>query len=616
MDYNTLPVPYQSLDKNGNIIIVNDAWLELFGYDHEEIIGTWFGDLVHEDYLENFKLNFPRFQKEGKIAGIIFKMRQKSGNFIEISYNGKILYDTNHNFIRSSCIIDPKIKSTRNPRNPNLDTQINQILNSLPLGIRIVDRYFSVRYVNSIFLNIMGCDSEEVQQFTQKKCYIDFPTMICHTNKCVLRRIFAGEKIQGIEIKLKTKSSINKTVIKNATPYFDSNGDMVGIIEVVTDISLRKSLEQDQSITQRMETIGLLAGGIAHDFNNILTSILGLNSLLAMELEEHEDLQELCQEMDLAGNKAKKLANQLLTFAKGGAPIKKVLDLASTITFTSELVFKGTNCTYQSSIDPDLLPIYGDEAQIHQVLQNLLLNAVQAMSDGGVVKITAKNVHFDDLNSIKVPPGQYIYLSIEDTGVGIHKENASKIFDPYFTTKPHGTGLGLTTSYSIIKKHRGLLFHDDTYTLGAKFVIILPVSKEIVSETHVKTNFSFHELGKHILILEDQSMIQHVLLKILNKLGCTADFTQIDEDLLQKYDQSLLSHHRYDCVILDLIIPGKRGGKYVATQLLKVDPKVKIIISSGYSDDPFMANYQKHGIFAIIPKPYTIQNVYRVLSTL
>lgn len=377
------------------------------------------------------------------------------------------------------------------------------------------------------------------------------------------------------------------------------------------DITARKQTEEDILKAQKLESVGILAGGIAHDFNNILTVILGNISLAKVNVKSDHKIYDLLSATEAASKRAQALTMQLLTFAKGGAPVKEVYSIAKILKESALFVLTGSKSKCDFSIVNNLWTVEADAGQISQVINNIVINANQAMSEGGVIQIRAENKLIEESNSLPIQPGRYVMISIKDHGMGIDEKNLSKVFDPYFSTKQTGIGLGLATAYSIIKKHAGHISVNSRPGYGTTFYIYLPASgKEILPK---EESVLLTGKGK-ILVMDDDKYLRIMVGEMLEMLGYDADFAKDGDEAIALYKKNMESGKPYDAVILDLTIPGAMGGKDVIKILLEIDHKVKAIVSSGYSDDPVMSNFREYGFKGMMPKPFDDNALGKVLN--
>ncbi|MRR54045.1 MAG: PAS domain S-box protein [Deltaproteobacteria bacterium] len=386
---------------------------------------------------------------------------------------------------------------------------------------------------------------------------------------------------------------------------------------VARDISERKKRQEELVKAQKLESLGVLAGGIAHDFNNLLTGVLGNISLMREELPEGHPLQERLSRCEKAISQTTGLTCQLLTFSRGGEPVKKLLDLRPVLRDTTFFALRGSNVALELDMAEDLWPLEADEGQLCQVFNNLIINAGQAMPGGGTVRVEAGNCR---LSPAEVPPldaGDYLLISVIDQGTGIASEYLDKIFDPYFTTKEAGSGLGLTALYSIVRKHQGQVLVSSRLGDGTTFRIYLPASPEKEGVFPVPEDDSFRTVslaGAFILVMDDELPIRELSEDMLRLIGCRVESCSDGEELIELYRIRIREGCRPDAVIMDLTIPGKMGGLEAAQRILELDREARLIVSSGYSNDPVMANYHAYGFAGFLIKPYRIDELSQVLN--
>ncbi|MFC2171816.1 response regulator [Acidobacteriota bacterium] len=386
--------------------------------------------------------------------------------------------------------------------------------------------------------------------------------------------------------------------------------EVLGILRDVTD---QKRKEEEIIQTSKLESMGLLAGGIAHDFNNILSGILGNLSLAKAQIISENELYENIQGAETAAIRAKDLVQRLLTFSKGKKPTKRIMSLSQIIQGSAELSLRGSNVNYEMMLSDDVKLVEIDDAQITQVFQNLFINADQAMADGGTIKVQAQNVVINDSSMLPLKPGAYVKVSIKDQGCGISENHLKYIFDPYFTTKEKGSGLGLATAYSIAVKHGGHLAVETRLGKGSTFHFYIPASEKTEVEVEDKEEESVMLGQGRILVMDDEELVRNTAARILTHLGYKADLAEDGESATEKYRLALDSDRPYDAVILDLTISGGMGGKAAVKRLKELDPNVIAIVSSGYSNDRIISNYKEHGFKGMIAKPYRIEEFSRIL---
>jgi PAS domain S-box-containing protein len=385
-------------------------------------------------------------------------------------------------------------------------------------------------------------------------------------------------------------------------------------VAVIRDISERRRMEQELQKTQKLESIGLLAGGIAHDFNNILTAILGNISLARMFLPPGEKAIERLVVAEQASLRARGLSQQLLTFAKGGAPITVTTTVPHLIREAVGLALRGSNVRDEYFFPEDLQPVEADESQLNQAISNMALNAVEAMPEGGVLTVTAANESLPPENTLGLLPGKYVRIEIKDQGIGIAVELQERIFDPYFTTKERGSGLGLAISFSIIKRHGGTITLESNPGKGSIFSIFLPASeKRAIATKEEKEQSGIVAGAGRILVMDDEEDVSEVAAEMLQHLGYQVKTTKDGGEAVNAYRQALDEGEPFAGVITDLTVPAGMGGKETVRRLLEIDPQAKVIVSSGYANDPIMSEYASYGFKGVIPKPYKLEELGKIL---
>ena len=398
----------------------------------------------------------------------------------------------------------------------------------------------------------------------------------------------------------------------SGAPIRDDKGNIMGVVLVFRDITEKRNMEEALLKADALESLGVLAGGIAHDFNNILMAIMGNITLAKMYAKPGDKIFERLKEAENASLRAKDLTQQLLTFSRGGAPIKKTAFISKLLEDTVTFALSGSNVRCEFSISGDLWPVEVDEGQISQVINNLVINADHAMPRGGIIKVSAENIAVDVEQGLPLKEGNYIKISVEDQGIGIPEEHLQKIFDPYFTSKQKGSGLGLATAYSIVKRHDGCIQVKSELGVGSTFSIYLPASsKEVLIEKALRERIPTGK-GK-ILLMDDEEPVREVGGEMLEGLGYEVEFTKDGAEAIELYKKAKESAQPFDAIIVDLTVPGRIGGKEAVEKLIEIDPEVKAIVSSGYSTDPIMADFRKYGFSGVIAKPYKLKELGEAL---
>jgi len=480
------------------------------------------------------------------------------------------------------------------------------LFQSSPMAIITLDPDGNVTFWNPAAEKIFGWKEKEV---TGR--FLPYVSEGKKSEHHALRnRVLSGEGFHNVEALRQKKDGSDIYISISTVPLKDSTGRISGIMSVNVDITERKRLEEELLRAQKLESLGVFAGGIAHDFNNILTMILGNVSMAKMGVSPEDEMFDLLNEAEMASTRAQILTKQLLTFAKGGTPIKEIASIKAILKGSSSFVLHGSKSGCEFSIAENLWPAEVDVGQISQVINNIVINANQAMPEGGIIQVAAENLIIDDGNELLIKPGRYIRISIRDQGVGIAEKHLLKIFDPYFTTKYAGNSIGLATTYSIIKKHDGHITVESQLGVGTTFHIYLPASDKIVAE---KKEVKLIKGQGKILVMDDVAALRKIAGRILEKLGYEPEFAKNGAEAIRMYKEAQASEKPYHAVILDLTIPGGMGGKDAVNKLLEIDPEVKAIVSSGYSDDPVLSNFQEYGFKGMMPKPFTSQSLSKVL---
>ncbi len=409
-----------------------------------------------------------------------------------------------------------------------------------------------------------------------------------------------------------TKDGRKRVITDSGASIHDQNGKITGVVVVFRDITEKWRMEEEIERTQRLEFIGNLAGGMAHDFNNILSVVLANIQLVKIIQNKGGDTEKYLNGMEDAVKRASSLTKQLLTFAKGGAPIKKPTLLAELLMESIELGIKGTNLNCSFSIQDQLWTVEIDSAQISQVFNNLTNNAVQTIPNNGMIEVSAQNVSITSRDILPLPLGDYIQITFKDNGPGISNEKLMKIFDPYYLFGQKESGLGLAVAYSIIKRHNGLINVQSKIGAGTCFTIYLPaVGRYNPVQDGIQTS---GQKGKKLLLMDDEVHIIELVGEMLNHMDYRVETAQNGVEALELFKQAKQTNDPFDVVIMDLTVPGGMGGREAITFLREYDPAVKAIVSSGYSNDPIMSDCKRYGFSGMVSKPYKIEELCREIN--
>ncbi len=604
-------------DAGGRHIFVNKAMEDFTGLAREEIIGKTDADLLPPDLLETC-MKSDREVTENR----------KTLRFEELYTRGdgeKVYFDT-----VKVPVLDPLgnvagiiaisrditgLKKTEEDLRASREF-VKSILDTVDEGFIVVDRDYRIISANNAYCrqvhmgvdDIIGRHCYEVSHRGERPCHEA-------GQDCAVRQsLERGEPAVSVH-RHQDKAGNAVYVETKSYPLRDTSGNVTSSIEIINNITEKHLLEERVLRAQKLEAIGLLAGGIAHDFNNLLQGVFGNISLAKTLSERDGKLYQLLEAAEKSLELSKRLTQQLLTFSKGGEPARRTVSLPSVIQSAVRFALSGSNVSYKFSMDSNLWPVEADEVQLGQAINNIVLNASDAMQGGGTVDINANNLLVDEKSVLPLKPGRYVMIAIEDTGSGIPEQHVSRIFDPFFTTKEKGKGLGLATSYSIIKRHNGIIDVKSQIGVGSKFSIYLPASEKSPEPKDNNKKVLFAGKGR-ILVMDDEELVRAVTGRMLENLGYEVEFAERGEEAIGKYTDALRSGRPFDAVILDLTVRGGMGGGDAIKGMIAIDPEIRAIVSSGYSDDPIMANYSEYGFKGTMAKPYNLQSLSSKLHEL
>ena len=496
-------------------------------------------------------------------------------------------------------------------------------IHSIGDGVITCDRAGKIELMNQVAEELTGWKVEDAEN---RKLSEVFNIVNSETGKKTVNpvdKVFAAGKITGLanHTVLISRDGQKYQIADSAAPIKDKNGDITGVVLVFRDVTEQLKMQEEMQKMDKLKSVGTLAGGIAHDFNNIMTGMFGNISIVKTQLGKNHPEYKLLEKAENAMHRAVRLTRQLLTFAKGGKPVLEKRAVGKLIEEIIEFDLSGSNVKPFFDVPDNLWMAEIDKGQIEQVLSNLTINACQAMPDGGNLYISLKNIELAESETANLEKGKYIKMTIRDEGCGIDYALVDRVFDPYFTTKDTGNGLGLAVAYSIVKKHNGHISAASELGEGACFTVFLPACMDkkpeksernagnLPKEQKTEKRHTQKEDTAKILIMDDDETIRMVASAMLAAIGFSSESAADGEQALNMYKRSLDNGRPFDVIIMDLTIPGGMGGKEAIKKVLLMDPKARVIVSSGYADDPVMANYIEYGFKGIITKPYTIQNL-------
>lgn len=550
-----------------------------------------------------FSVNY-RFTFRDGTTGIIYARAE----LIEDDEGDPVILSGTAQDITEQKLVENKIREN--------EKFIRSILDTVDEGFIVVDDEYRIMVANAAYCGQVDRTSEEV---IGRHCYeiSHKQSSPCYESgeDCAVQMAFStGEPHTALHRHSENGHSL--FVETKAYPLKDDSGTVTSVIETINNITEKHLLEEERLKTQKLESIGLLAGGIAHDFNNLLQGIFGYIAIARMAIDDKERALSLLEQAERALHQSVNMTNQLLTFSKGGEPVMKIIDLKPVIENATAFAMSGSSSFYHVTIDRDLRNVMADTGQITQVIQNIVLNADQAMKDGGKIEVSACNITADDTDLPQsLVPMDYVAIKVRDSGVGIPERNHDKVFDPYFSTKEDGSGLGLATSYSIMKKHGGTITLSSRPDFGSTFTIYLPSARAEAVE-QVAADAARGPQTARVLVMDDEEIIRDVTGHMLERLDFEVTFAAHGEETLALYREAIESGRPFDMVIMDLTIRGGMGGLETLNNLLEIDPDVIAVVSSGYSEDSVVAEYHKHGFRAFLKKPYNFEELKSVLYSL
>jgi len=592
------------VEEDHTISLVNDEFIKLSGYSREEVEGRkkWTEFIVGEQ-LARMKEYHRMRREDGEQPPRSYEsdMRDRWGNVKRILLKVDIIPGTSRGIASLHDITEQKntIRALEESKK-----KFRTLFENTPGGIIIIGRDYRIRDVNSRTCEITGYTREElVGEFCDIVCPKGMKSRECP--------IWQGgsDGFTGMETEIKCRDGSRKPILKNAKKIELENETY--ILENYQDISERKRLEEERQKHSKLESVGTLAGGIAHDFNNLLGAISGYIEIAGMQTGENAVSEYLDNSMKAIG-RAKALTQQLLTFSRGGAPVKEPVDIKEIIRETVEFSLRGSSSSAEYIFDGEFPNILLDSGQISQVFQNLAINAIQAMPEGGT--LTLSLINKDITSHPRLRPGRYLRIEVRDQGTGIPEKHLPNIFDPYFTTKQKGSGLGLATVFSIIKNHGGDIIAASTLGEGTVFTIHLPVTQSDLDVPSERDKSLIRGNGERILVLEDDELLGRSFANMISAIKYKPEIVTSSREAIDKYRKAYRDGEPYDAVITDLTIKGDTGGEEINRQILEMNPDAKTIVSSGYATDPIMSNYREYGYSAALPKPVMIDTLSRVLN--
>ena len=603
----TEPECVKIIDSEGNLIFMNRAGLDMIeAQSLEQVKGHCVCPLVTSEYRDDF-MKLTRDVCSGGSGILTFEMVGLKGRRLWLETRA-VPFRNERDEITALLGITRDITEKKKAEEAIAaeKERLAVTLRSIGDGVIVTDINGNITLINKVSEELTGWTHEEALGKPLTKVF----NIINETTreKCEnpVEKVLKSGMIVGLanHTALIQKDGTEIIIADSAAPIKDKQSRTIGIVLVFRDITTQYRMEREMQKIQKLESLGLLAGGLAHDFNNLLTSILGNVSLVKKQLgADHQSFNRL-GDAEKAAKMAADLTQQLLTFAKGGAPVKKPASIVQIAHEACTFALSGSSIKCIHTIPEAVWTVAVDKGQMSQVFNNLIFNSIHAMPNGGAVHVSFENVIVQEnfvIPSLK--SGDYVKITFRDEGTGIPQDHLPKIFEPYFTTKAGGTGLGLATVLSIINRHEGFVSVESKKGAGSTFTLYIPALRDTLSPVSREVKSVQTGQGR-ILIMDDEELVRNVAGYILNDLGYEVAYARDGKEAIDAYLQAEREQNPFDVVIMDLTIPGGMGGKDAVKNLQAAAPGAKVIVSSGYSRDPIMADYRKYGFCGVVCKPY------------
>ncbi|UCC43793.1 MAG: PAS domain S-box protein [Candidatus Zixiibacteriota bacterium] len=597
-----------SISPEGKITSLNAAFETITGWSRDEWLGKSFEQLLHPDDQVPAAAFIEDIERGESPSAHELRIRTKDGRYVTGEFRETVLRHRGEPAGVLGVARDITERKKTEQALKESEEKYRRLVNHATIGI-VVAQDDRVRFVNPRIQTYTGYSAKELLS----KPFVEF----VHPDD--RDRALRNHHMRLAGTPVPEPGELRILHRDGSARWIEVDGVLISwegrpaVLNFVSDITLRKEMDAEMVRTEKLESIGVLAGGIAHDFNNLLTGIGGNVSLAASEIGPDSEAQVFLSDADRALVRAQDLTRQLLTFSKGGAPVKKTASIAEIIEESSRFALRGSNVECCLSFDTELWSAEVDAGQISQVMQNLVLNADQAMPEGGMIKIIGENTVLSETSALPLKPGNYLRISVSDEGTGIPGKHLQKIFDPFFTTKRKGSGLGLASTFTILRNHGGHISCESELGEGTTFILYLPASESPPIEESELVVASVVGSGR-VLVMDDEEVVRNVTVKSLTRAGYDVDWARDGLEAVNKFlaaDQKGLS---YEVVILDLTVPGRMGGQQAIKEIREIDPEVRAIVCSGYSNNPVLTDFAGSGFDGIVAKPFKPDELVRVVQ--
>jgi PAS domain S-box-containing protein len=612
----SIPAPLFFKNAKGVYELCNSAFEDYHGLSRDEIIGKTVYDVAPHELAENYNNMDHELLENGGVQIYESRVRFCDRSLREVIFNKTCVYGQDGKVIGFiGVMLDISERKKAEAELLKSEELYRALAESSSDMIYVVDYDGKILFVNGSAAANLGINARDTAGKYQQDF---FKEDIAKRQLSIIQNIYkTGTPYRSYEQKTYFGSR-EAWIDALLTPIKNGNGEVISVLGVSRDISERKKMQEDILKTSKLESLGILAGGIAHDFNNALMAIIGNIILARNRAGDNKKLQEILSRAEAVTCKAKNLTKQFITFSGGGAPIKAPChDLYSLIKELARFVLSGSETVYTVEKNGEIPAVNIDEGQISHALTNIIINARQAVKNAGKIKIDLSCETATDNSVADLCGGRYVKISIADSGHGVPKEIQHKIFDPYFTTKSEGSGLGLSASYSIIKSHGGLIDFSTNEKEGSVFNVYIPANGVAAEKASpAKRGVRRKDNKEKILIMDDDESVLAPLCEILTELGYSVRTAANFEQAVYIFNAEFSAGSGFDAAILDLVIKGGIDGVETLNELKKIDPLIKAIISSGYTHGPVISNFVDYGFDAVLTKPYQKADILNALAGL
>lgn len=614
--YEDAPLAYQSLDRQGVILLVNKAWLCLLGYERSDVIGRSFADFLTPASQVILTERLRALRADGCATNQAYEMVSAAGEAIPVRVDGRVVLGDTGGFERTHCIVqDMRAEVEARRGQAESEGRYQRLVELAREGIWEINAAAETVFVNPAMAAMLEYTVEEMQG----RHLFDF--MDERGRKISERNLERRER--GIEeqhdFEFITRTGRRVITTMSTSPLYDADGNYSGALAGVMDVTERRRFEHEMLHTQKLESLGVLAGGIAHDFNNLLQTIMGNAELAREDLDEDASAQQSLQEIQQAARRAANLCREMLAYAGKGQVQLEDVDFASLVAEMGEIlqISHSKKAEFTLVVEPDLPLITGDAAQLGQVVMNLITNASEALEDKeGQVRVTVQAQDLDAVAAASrfplatLEPGLHVLLTVSDNGCGMNSETLGRIFDPFYTTKFAGRGLGLAAVLGIIKSHGGAIAVKSAVGQGTTITVALPAHPEgvpatvedVAGEPGVSRSLT-------VLVAEDEQSVQRIVMRLMTRLGHTVHLAANGREALDIHRER---GDQLDVVMLDLTMP-VMDGKEAMKEIRQRDQQVPIIVCSGFPAEDIARGFGSDQPDVFLQKPFAIVQLHEAL---